>query len=530
MSRFPTRAFAMFAVILLPFTALTFGCWRSTEMSLDQPGDGTGSDGDSDTDANTDADTDTEAPAVVWVRSAGGPGADRASHVATAADGTSIAVGSFEATAVFGEGETGETALIAAGDRDLFMAAFGPDGALRWAKRAGGAGYDDARCVSVFADSSSVITGLLHGAAVFGEGEPNETTLQFGDDDYAYFIAWYAADGGLLAVRSAVAGGSVAAGYAVAALGDGSVIVAGVFTDSIVLGEGEAGEVELTATPGNQQAFVARYDPSHTLAFARATDGDYDLYPFDVVALPGGSFALAGAFTGTVILGPGEANETTFTSEGGYDLLVARFGADGALAWARTAAAAALPSPDDKARAIGPFGADGVAVAGFYAKSVTFGDGESAETTLTGNGGGMFTAAYDPDGDLAWAVKAGKGQGYALSSVEGAAGPIYAAGLFGAFYDTITFGADGPDECTLVGVGGDDIALAKYDGEGGVLWARAMGGEGDEELGALSVLPDGSPVLVGSFMAEAVFDLGQPADDTVVSAGDRDAFIARLAP
>ncbi|MCK9459771.1 MAG: hypothetical protein M0R80_09050 [Proteobacteria bacterium] len=514
-----TRAAAIAATLLLA------GCGKTGLIF----GETAGSDADADSDADTDVDgdTDTGIPATVWVRSAGGPGEDRASHVATAADGTSIAVGSFEQTAVFGEGEPGEIALAAAGGKDVFVAAYGPDGALLWAERAGSAGIDTVLGADAFADGTSIVTGQVEGDAVFGEGEANETTLPWGDEEYAFFAAWYAADGGLIEVVSE-AGGAGAAGYAAAALEDGSAIVVGIFVGSILLGEGEPGEVELTATPGCQQGFFARYDPSRSLVFARATDGDGNLFPYDVVAYPDGSFAMAGAFSGTLVLGSGEPNEATLY-QSNIGLVVARFDPDGALAWAVTANG--LPQGDGgRARAIGEFGDGGVTVAGDYSWAVTFGQGEPNQTTLTGYLGGMFTAAYEPDGSLAWAVKAGKGSGHALASMEGAAGPIYAAGQFGWSDGTITFGAETSGECVLATAGGFDVALARYDAEGAVIWTRAMGGIGTERPSALAALTDDSPVLVGSFEDAAAFDLGQPADDTVVSAGDRDMFIARLAP
>jgi hypothetical protein len=512
--------------------SLVAGCAKTAPVRLDPggPDADTDADGDGDSDTAGDSDTGSEAPAAVWVRRAGGPGEEEAFDVAIAADGTSIAVGMFEQTAIFGQGEPNETALVSAGEEELFVAAYNATGALRWARRAGGAGADVARGVAAFADGSSVVTGYAGVGAVFGQGEPNETTIPWNSAPLVFFVAWYAADGGLLDVRCA-AGEGVALGFSAAALEDGSAIVAGHLSDSVILGEGEPGETVLTAPPGTARLFVARYGPSHALVFARAMEGDGSAFPFDVAAFPDGSFALAGAFTDTLVLGPGEPNETTFVSDGGYDLLVARFGADGALAWARRSVGAAPQfDSDDKANAIGRLGAAGIVVSGFYGNSIIFAEGEPEETTLTGYLGGMFVAAYEADGALAWAVKAGKGQGYALASVEGEAGPIYAAGLFGGFDDTMTFGAGTPEECTLATAGEDDIALARYDSSGGVVWARSMGGVGDEKLGALAAMPGGSPVLVGTFEETAKFDLGLPAEDTIVSAGASDLFIARIAP
>jgi hypothetical protein len=486
------------------------------------------SDMDSDGDSDGDSDTGTASPPTVWARRAGGPGQDRAERVAVTAEGTIIAVGTFEQTAVFGLGDPNETTLVAAGERDLFLAAFDPFGALLWARRAGGVGMDEVG-LALFADGSSVVTGRADGQAVFGPGEPNETALPWGEGEGAFFVAWFGPDGALHDVR-ATPGGQ---GRAAAALPDGSVVVAGAFWGSLVLGAGEPGEVTLTGSPGDDRLFVARYGPSHDLVFATAAAGDGEARPDDLVAFPDGSFALAGQFRDTVILGPGEPHETELTAQASDDLLVARFGADGALAWARseTGTTSNIGGGSESARAIGRLGGGRVVVVGGYDYSIVFGAGEPHETELPGELGGMFVAAYEPGGALAWAVRAGRASGQALASAADASGPIYAAGWFGDFfYDTMTFGPDTPGECTLDGAGQPDIGLARYGAGGEVLWARAMGGPGQDELGALAVMPDGSPVLAGAFEGTAHFDLGVPADDTLASAGEGDVFVARLAP
>ncbi|MBU1024220.1 hypothetical protein KKB99_08065, partial [bacterium] len=71
-----------------------------------------------------------------------------------------------------------EMMLTSAGSEDIFVARYNPDGALTWAKRAGGSdGYDEGLGTTTLSDDSTVVTGYFSGTSTFGPDEPNETVL-----------------------------------------------------------------------------------------------------------------------------------------------------------------------------------------------------------------------------------------------------------------------------------------------------------------------------------------------------------------
>ena len=112
-----------------------------------------------------------------WAKCAGGIEQDRARDVAVLSDGSAFVTGDLEDTATFGAGESGETSLTSAGDDDTFLTRYSSDGALRWAKRAGGIGRDCGYGVAVLSDGSAFVAGLFNGTATFGTGEVGETVL-----------------------------------------------------------------------------------------------------------------------------------------------------------------------------------------------------------------------------------------------------------------------------------------------------------------------------------------------------------------
>ena len=83
-----------------------------------------------------------QAQELDWARSAGGTGGDAGEDIVTDRRGNSYATGLFSRTARFGAGEANETELTSAGGQDIFVAKYARDGALLWARSAGGTFVD----------------------------------------------------------------------------------------------------------------------------------------------------------------------------------------------------------------------------------------------------------------------------------------------------------------------------------------------------------------------------------------------------
>jgi hypothetical protein len=113
-----------------------------------------------------------------WATQAGSPTYnDGGAAVTTDAGGNAYVIGDFSGTAHFGSG-AGAATLTSAGKQDAFVAKYSPLGVLLWAKDIGGpGGYDYGRAIAVDGSGNVLITGDVAGTAVFGAGEPAQTTL-----------------------------------------------------------------------------------------------------------------------------------------------------------------------------------------------------------------------------------------------------------------------------------------------------------------------------------------------------------------
>jgi hypothetical protein len=228
-----------------------------------------------------------------------------------------------------------------------------PDGELPgWkllcATRAGGdelligsIGREGGWKVALLDDGSAYLVGGIAEAAVFGEGEPNETQFPSSVGWSDGYLARYAPDCSLDWVRR-IGGGGEELSFDVAVLGDGSAAVVGYFrSDQIVFGEGEPNETALTcALQGEMSdcAALARYGPDGSLVWARDL-GVLRSQVWHASVAADSSILVAGHFYG----GPTDPDlaATGFTlAEDEVGVLIAKFNPeDGSLEWARLGSA-----------------------------------------------------------------------------------------------------------------------------------------------------------------------------------------------
>ena len=246
-----------------------------------------------------------------------------------------VLVGYFRGQLVLGEGEPNETVFPGTAHCHGFLAKYNPDLTLAWAKQA----VSDDRLypydVTLLSDNSAVVAGYFRGAATFGPGEPNETTLIA--DDGHLFVVRYHADGALAWARQVGASGSDYK-YAVAALPDDSVIVTGRVDGPVMFGAGEPNETTLASD--GVRMFLARYRSDGSLVWAKEAFNDTGAFAGAsagraLECSEPGSFLIQGYFSGTATFGPGELNETSL-STGDASLqygFLAKYRWDGTLAW-----------------------------------------------------------------------------------------------------------------------------------------------------------------------------------------------------
>jgi hypothetical protein len=200
-------------------------------------------------------------------------------------------------------------------------------------------------------------------------------------------------------------------------------------------------------------------------------------------------------------------SDVDLSAVGGLDGLLAFYTPNGSPNVARRLGS----SGDDSlvAVALGETGA--VAVVGYAGGAL-----EEAPEAAFGGGEDALVASY-VGGELAWARLFGDGASQRATDVAVDA-PTGDLVVVGSFEGTIDFGS-GP----LTSGGGADAFLVRFDPGGAVMFARALGGPGDQIAKAVAVDGTGQIVVAGDF--EETMSAGGPP---LVSAGKTDLFLVRF--
>jgi len=469
---------------------------------------------------------------LVWAKHTGGRGYDYPFGITSLSDDSTVVTGYFEGSSAFGKQEQNQTILTSAGDWDIFIARYNPNGTLAWAKRAGGSRIDSGSRITTLSDNSIVVMGCFSGSATFGQGEANETVLT-SNGDLDIFFARYNPDGTLAWVKSA-GGLKMDVGWGITALSDNAVIVTGCFSAVATFGKNEQNQTDLTSA-GGKDIFIARYNPDGTLEWAKRAGGaNYDYscgeepnydWGSGAAALSDDSTVITGHFSDSAIFGKGEANQTVLVTAGCVDIFIARYNPDGTLAWAKRAGW----SKNDTGLGITALSDDSVVVTGGFGELAIFGQGEINEKVLYSAGNyDVFIARYNPNGTLAWAKNIGGTD--SEESVGITALSDNSVVVTGYFAGTATFGIGDPNWTNLTADGINDVFITRYNMNGMLVWAKRAGGTLNDSGEGVTTLSDDSTVLIGRFWGKATFGPGESKEITLSSAGSEDVCVARFKP
>ncbi len=350
-----------------------------------------------------------------------------------------------------------------------------PDGPFLWAVRAGGMVDETARSIDCTLSGRAVVTGFFTGPSTFGPGELNETTLAALNSD----------------------------------------------------------------DPRWNNLYLAGYHADGKLAWAKQIGG-YDLFMSgDMATQKNGAIHVTGNFGSRVVFEPGAPNETILQAPDRHEVYLAKYEADGTLAWA-TGTRSSSGTGDSHGEEIAVFEDGSIVVAGIFGSGpVVFGPGETGETPLTSVGeADVFIARFDETGALRWAKQAGgKHQTTTKGVFSVADGSVI---LAGRFVERATFGAGEVNQTVLTadpsGTESEVLSAfysAKYDAQGRLIWARQLS-DGfalhRHELHSVAGLDDGTAFFTGSFMGTIVLGPDQPNETRLTATGAIDVFVARFSP
>ncbi|MCD6066043.1 MAG: C-terminal target protein [Bacteroidetes bacterium] len=161
---------------------------------------------------------------------------------------------------------------------------------------------------------------------------------------------------------------------------------------------------------------------------------------------------------------------------------------------------------------------------GYFTGTVDFDPGAGSFPLTAGGNIDMYVSKLDASGNFVWAVAMGStGYDQGNDIAVDASGNVYVSGYFQA---TVDFDP-GAGSFPLSSAGGTDIMVVKLDAAGSFVWAKAMGGTGDDTGQSITLDASANVYSTGSFGATVDFDPGAGLAN-LTSAGNKDIFVSKL--
>ncbi len=300
----------------------------------------------------------------------------------------------------------------------------------------------------------------------------------------------------------------------------GNVYTTGFFTDTVDFDPG-VGVYKLGGgTIG--AAFISKLDANGNFVWAKSFNevtatGGGNSYGFSIAIDGSGNIYTTGQFYGTVDFDPGAGLNVL---NGIDDIFISKLDGSGNFIWAKNIGGAGT----DAGLSIKIDALDNVCVGGYFTNTVDF-DPSASITNLSSTSRDVFVLKLDFTGNFIWAKQIGGSNVDDLNALSvDAAGNIYATGTFNSTCDF------DPSASTfnLSSNGARDIFILKLDNNGSLVWAKSIGGTGQDYGYGVALDVANNVYVVGEFGNTVDFDPNISTTYTIQSNGGKDAFILKL--
>ncbi|MBW8050117.1 MAG: T9SS type A sorting domain-containing protein [Cytophagales bacterium] len=306
-------------------------------------------------------------------------------------------------------------------------------------------------------------------------------------------------------------------GFDIVLDGSGNIYVTGSFMGTLEF----VPALDTLISAGKEDIFLAKFDSSGSLIWARRAGGDSTDEARSVALDDFGNIYITGNFSDTAYFGA----DTLIANSSAWDIFLAKYDASGFFIGA-VGFGSSGTTRDDFGRSISTDASGNVYVTGVFTDTADFDPGPGTDTLISNGNDGMFIVKFDSAGNHIWAFSidgtANPNNYGPWGFIADASGNLYITGVFEGIKDFDPVGT-----VNLTAVDSAEIFLAKYDSSGNIVWAKSMGGSGIDKAYSISQDIFGNIYISGEFTGTANFN---PAGtDTLVSNGV-DVFLAKYDP
>jgi uncharacterized repeat protein (TIGR01451 family) len=392
---------------------------------------------------------------------------------------------------------------------DIFITKQSPDGALIWVKQIGSTGEDRARSITITNTGDVVITGVFTGVVDF---DPNAGVFTISGGESDIFILKLSGGGDFIWAKhirkttpSVYASGSFT--Y-ITCDNAGNLILAISFQDPFDFDPGP-GVAVLTPVPPTPPLVV----PSLDIAICKlSATGDFlwvkqignpdiDLAA-SVKVDNNGNIFFAGYIYATTDFDPGPGTFNIGNGAFGFSVYVSKFNSSGDLVWANN-----IDNTE-------------------WSRNMDIDFDTNNNLYVIGDDN---LSKYSQNGNLQWSRTFPPGPNNSYNGLEGKSVAIDGQGnIF--IVSKLIIRADfdpGPGEYFLSSSGVNDVAIAKYNVNGELIWANRIGGTAKDEP-AFMVLDRTDKMIIGGLFSRTMdFDPGPDSSNLTSVGTERDIFVAK---
>ncbi|MFM7016768.1 MAG: SBBP repeat-containing protein [Bacteroidota bacterium] len=274
---------------------------------------------------------------------------------------------------------------------------------------------------------------------------------------------------------------------------------------------------------GNESVFVAKYDSTGALLWAKSIAASYHVYASAMDIDQAGSVYVTGNFLDTVDFDPGP-NIYQLTTNSMYDAYVLKLNTNGDFCWAYDIGQTTLDLGYDIEA--DNFGA--VYTVGTFRNSVDFNPGAGNYILTSAGSDDVFILKLDTAGSFIWAKAfGGPSTDYGRGISVDDNGNIITTG---SFLSTADFNpGPGVFNITQSGNAGEDIFISKLDSAGNFIWAKQFGGVGAGFGAGIATDLVGNVYATGHFDGVTDFNCGAGVlNFTQIGLSGADIYIVKL--
>lgn len=328
---------------------------------------------------------------------------------------------------------------------------------------------------------------------------------------------------------------SVDIGNAIVIDAQGNTYTTGSFNGTVDFDPGSATQNLVSA--GSSDIFILKTDASGNYIWAKSIGSSGVDAGSSIAVSPAGNIYITGYFYGNVDFNPGPGIDTLMNADHpcNTEIFILKLDNNGNFAWARSVEGimTVCTVATDVAYGIDIDQAENVYVTGYWTGRADFNTSQAPADTLffqsSGStiSGDIFILKLDAGGNFIWAKQIGNalsdtGYGLHVSS----AGYVYITGVYGADADF----NPGPGTDTIFSHGNWDIFIMKLDTAGNYVWAKGIGGTGDDRGFAVTTDASGNIYATGHFTGTVDFDPSASVANLVTPNYARATYLLKLDP